>query len=281
MHTKQKRRWAALGAVFGAGVAAVVVAALGAFATIGDAASKVAPVNTSPPTISGTPQEGSTLKANRGEWKNNPTDYNYYWLRCDKTGGSCANIGGAGGSRSYKLTSADVGNTVRFRTKATNGSGSTNATSVPTAVITKAAAPPPPPPPPSNGCPAKGSPDQVSQMSLPARLIIDQFQAQPSSVTSGAQSFVFRVHVTSTCTGPVQGAIVYATPTPFNQFGETQSNSGSDGWATLTFSRQANFPVNGKQQILAMFVRASKPGESTLAGITGFRLVNVPVNLHG
>ena len=279
MHTKQKRRWAALGAVFGAGVAAVIVAALGAFATTGDAASKVAPVNTKPPTISGTPQEGSTLKADRGEWKNNPTDYNYYWLRCDKTGGSCSTINGAGGSRSYKLTSADVGNTVRFRTKATNGSGSTNATSVPTAVITKAT--PTPTPPPSNGCPAKGSPDQVSQMSLPARLIIDQFQSEPSTVTGGAQSFVFRVHVTSTCTGPVQGAIVYATPTPFNQFGETQSNSGSDGWATLTFSRQANFPVNSKQQILAMFVRASKPGESTLAGITGFRLVNVPVNLHG
>jgi hypothetical protein len=275
MHTKQRRRWTALGAVFGAGVAAVVVAALTAFVTSGGAAGKVAPVNTSPPTISGTPQEGSTLKANRGQWSNNPTSYNYFWLRCDKTGGSCANISGAT-SREYKLTSADVGNTIRFRTRATNGSGSTNATSVPTAVITKAAAPPP-----SNGCPANGNPDQVSQMSLPARLIIDQFQSQPSPVTGGTQSFVFRVHVTSTCTGPVQGAIVYATPTPFNQFDETQSNSGSDGWATLTFSRQANFPVNGKQQILAMFVRASKPGESTLAGITGFRLVNVPVNLHG
>jgi hypothetical protein len=274
MHTKQKRRWAALGAVFGAGVAAVVVAALTAFVTSGGAAGKVAPVNTSPPTISGTPQEGSTLNANRGQWSNNPTSYNYTWRRCDKNGGSCANISGAT-SREYKLTSADVGNTVRFRTRATNGSGSTDATSVPTAVITKAAAPPP-----SNGCP-NGSPDQVSQMSLPARLIIDQFQAQPSPVTSGTQSFVFRVHVTSTCGGPVQGAIVYATPTPFNQFDETQSNSGSDGWASLTFSRQANFPVNGKQQILAMFVRASKPGESTLAGITGFRLVNVAVNLHG
>ena len=280
MHTKHRKRWAALGAVFGAGVAAVVVAALGAFATTGDAARKAAPVNTSPPTISGTPEEGKTLQANRGQWSGNPSDYNYYWLRCDKTGGSCATINGAGGSRSYKLTSADVGNTVRFRTKATNGSGSTNATSVPTAVITKAA--PTPTPPPANGCPPGSPPDQVSQMSLPARLIIDQFQAQPSPVTGGTQSFVFRVHVTSTCNGrAVQGAIVYATPTPFNQFDETQNNTGSDGWASLTFSRQANFPVNGKQQILAMFVRASKPGESTLAGITGFRLVNVPVNLHG
>jgi hypothetical protein len=271
MHTKQRTRWTALGAVFGAGVAAVVVAALAAFATAGGAA-----VNTSPPTISGTPQEGSTLKANRGEWSNNPTSYSYIWRRCDKNGGSCANISGAT-SREYKLTSADVGNTVRFRTRATNGSGSTDATSVPTAVITKAATPPP-----ANGCPSGSPPDQVSQMSLPARLIIDQFQAQPSPVTSGSQSFVFRVHVTSTCNGrAVQGAIVYATPTPFNQFDETQNNTGSDGWASLTFSRQANFPVNGKQQILAMFVRASKPGESTLAGITGFRLVNVPVNLHG
>jgi len=275
MRTRETRRWAAVGAVFGAGVAAVVVAALAAFVTSGGAASKVAPVNTSPPTISGTPQEGSTLNANRGQWSNNPTSYSYLWRRCDKNGGSCATISGAN-SREYKLTSADVGNTVRFRTRATNGSGSTDATSVPTAVITKAAAPPP-----SNGCPASGNPDQVSQMSLPARLIVDQFQAQPSPVTGGTQSFQFRVHVTSTCGGAVQGAIVYATPTPFNQFDETQSNSGSDGWATLTFSRQANFPVNGKQQILAMFVRASKPGESTLAGITGFRLVNVPVNLHG
>jgi hypothetical protein len=259
-------------------VATVVVAALTAFVTSGGAAGTVAPDNTNPPTISGTPEEGSTLHATRGTWTNSPTDYNYYWLRCDKNGGSCANINGAGGQRSYKLTSADVGNTVRFRVRAQNASGATNATSVPTAVITKAT---PPTPSRPTGCPANGNPDQVSQMSLPARLIIDQFQAQPSPVTGGTQSFVFRVHVTSTCTGPVQGAIVYATPTPFNQFGATQSNSGSDGWATLTFDRQANFPVNGKQQILAMFVRASKPGESTLAGITGFRLVNVPVSLHG
>jgi hypothetical protein len=275
MQTMQRRRWIALGAAFGAGIATIVVSALGAFTGSGHAARTVAPENTTPPSISGTPQEGSTLTGTRGQWTNSPTDFNFFWLRCDKNGGSCANINGAGGSRSYKLTSADVGNTIRFRVRATNGTGATNATSVPTAVIQKAA---PVTPPRPSGCPAGGNPDQVSQMSLPAKLIVDQFQPQPSTLSGGTQSFVLRVHVTSTCGGPVQGAQVYGTPTPFNQFGATQSNSGSDGWATLNFSRQANFPVNGKQQILAMFLRASKPGENVLAGITGYRLVNVPVN---
>jgi hypothetical protein len=272
MHTMHRKRWAAVGAVFGAGIAAVVVAALGAFAGFGHAASTVAPDNTSPPTISGTPQEGSTLSGNRGQWANSPTSFADIWLRCDKNGGSCANINGATG-RSYKLTSADVGNTIRYRVRATNASGSTNATSVPTAVIQKAT------PARPSGCPPTGNPDQVSQMSLPAKLIVDQFQPQPSTLNASTQSFALRVHVTSTCGGPVQGALVYGTPTPFNQFDETQSNTGSDGWATLNFSRQANYPVNGKQQILAMFLRASKPGENVLAGITGYRLVNVPVNL--
>jgi len=144
--------------------------------------------------------------------------------------------------------------------------------------FTAATPPPATPPPAPTGCPPAGS-NQVSQMSLPARLIIDQFQSSPSTLDGGTQSFVLRVHITSTCGGSVQGAIVYGTPTPFNQFGETQSNTASDGWATLNFSRQPNYPVNGKQQILAMFLRASKPGESVLAGITGFRLVNVNVNL--
>ena len=118
-------------------------------------------------------------------------------------------------------------------------------------------------------------------MSLPAKLIVDQFQPQPSSLNAGTTSFVLRVHVTSTCGGPVQGAIVYGTPTPFNQFRETQSNSGSDGWASLTFNRLPNFPVNSKQQILAMFLRARKSGENVLGGITAYRLVSVRVNARG
>ena len=263
-----------MGGLFGAGITAVVASALALGAGSGTAAARAAPTNVSPPTISGTAQEGKTLTGDRGDWSGSPTSYTFRWLRCDKNGGSCSSISGAT-KRTYVLTTTDVANTLRFRVAAKNADGTTNATSVPTAVVTAA---PPTTPPRGNGCPASGNPDQVSQMSLPAKLILDQFQPQPSSVRRDTQSWVLRVHVTSTCGGPVQGALVYGTPTPFNQFGETQSNSGSDGWATLTFNRQANFPVNGKQQILAMFLRASKPGENVLAGITGYRLVNVPVS---
>jgi len=276
MNTMQRKRWAAVGAVFGAGVAAVVVSALAAFVTSGSAASTAAPVNTTPPTISGVAQEDKTLKGERGDWSNNPKSFTWQWIRCDKNGGSCANIVGAT-TKAYKLTNVDVGNTIRFRVRATNADGTTPATSVPTAVVTKATVAPPPR---GNGCPATGNPDQVSQISLPAKLIVDQFQPSPSSLNAGTQSFQLRVHVTSTCSGPVQGAQVYGTPTPFNQFGPTTGTTGSDGWATLSFDRQANFPVNGKQQILAMFLRAAKPGENVLVGITGYRLTNVPVNLH-
>src|SRR5436190_13750829 len=119
----------------------VSVAVLGVVAGSAFAAVAAKPVNTSPPTISGTPQEGQTLTGDRGTWTNNPTDFNYFWLRCDNTGGSCSTIVGAH-ALTYTLTSVDVGNRLRFRVQASSGDGSTNATSAPTAVI--AAKPPPP-----------------------------------------------------------------------------------------------------------------------------------------
>src|SRR4051794_9604248 len=144
MSTTHRKRWAAIGAAFGAGVAAVVVSALAAFAGSGAAASQAKPVNTQPPTISGTPQEGQTPPGDRGQWNNNPTDYNWFWLRCNKNGGGCAQVGSAAGQKDYLLGSADVGNTIRLRIRAKNNDGQTDATSVPTAVIAKAAPTTPP-----------------------------------------------------------------------------------------------------------------------------------------
>jgi hypothetical protein len=279
MRHRHRKRWMLLGGVFGGGIATVVISAFTLFAGAGMAASQAKPENTNPPTISGTPQEGKTLTGQRGTWTNNPSDYDYFWLRCDNSGGSCSAISGAN-TRQYTLKSVDVGNTVRFRVRAENSDGSTNATSVPTAVIQKAAAPPPTTPPRGNGCPATGNPDPVASITQPARLLLDSMQASPNVVASGTNELVVRFHVTSSCGGPVQGALVYATATPYNQFSiPAEAATGSDGWAEMRFQRLQGFPVSRRQQLIAMFVRARKPGENLLGGISTRRLVSIRVNL--
>jgi hypothetical protein len=281
---KNRKRWLFAGGVFGAGIGVVVVSALTIFATSGVAASTVKPVNSSPPTITGTPQSGKTLTGNRGTWDNNPTDYDYFWRRCGKGGGSCSTISGAN-ALTYTLKAVDVDNALRFRVVAKNADGQTTVNSAPTDVIQKAGAPATttttPTPSRGGGCPAGGNPDQVSAITSPANLLIDGQTSDPAVVPSGVQTLVVRYHVTSTCGGPVQGALVYATATPFNQFSiPPETPTGADGWAELRFQRLGGFPASPKQQLIAMFVRARKPGESVLAGISARRLFSIRVNLH-
>ena len=276
--------------IFGAALGAASLAAglAVAFLAIGSASGSVAattattsaqkPVSTAPPTTSGTPQEGQKLTGDRGKWSGNPTDFNYFWVRCDKNGGSCSNISGARAA-TYTLTSPDVGNTVRFKVEARNANGSTFAMSVPTAVIKTATAPPPPAP--ATGCPAGSGPANVADVKPPARLLIDAQQASPSVVRRDTQQITLRYHVANTCGQTVQGALVYATAVPFNQLNiPSEQPTGQDGWAELSFRTLAGFPASPRQQLIAVFVRARKSGESLLAGISTRRLFSVRVNLH-
>ncbi|HET7052776.1 MAG TPA: IPT/TIG domain-containing protein [Solirubrobacterales bacterium] len=93
-----------------------------------------APVSSSPPTISGTPTKGQTLTEGHGGWENAPTSYAYRWLRCDADGASCIAIPGAT-EAVYKLTSADVGATIRVEETGSNGAGQASAESAPTAAV--------------------------------------------------------------------------------------------------------------------------------------------------
>ena len=103
--------------------------------TFRDIAYASAPVNISPPKISGVAMRGRTLKGSHGSWKNAPTSYSYQWERCKRSGAGCKQIHLAIG-RTYKLTVSDVGHTIRLQVVASNAGGSGRpATSAHTAVI--------------------------------------------------------------------------------------------------------------------------------------------------
>jgi hypothetical protein len=117
-------------------------------ATSPPAPAPTPPAATSPPTISGTAQQGQTLSASTGSWSGTtPISYTYQWKRCDSGGVSCASIAGATGA-SYVLASADVGSTLRVSVIANNSAGSATASSAASAVV---AAPPSAPAPSPSG----------------------------------------------------------------------------------------------------------------------------------
>ena len=93
------------------------------------------PAVTSSPTVSGTALQGQTLNTGPGTWSGTqPINYAYQWQRCDSAGASCDPIAGAGAT-TYRLTSADIGSTVRVTVTASNTAGSATASSAPTVVV--------------------------------------------------------------------------------------------------------------------------------------------------
>jgi hypothetical protein len=260
-----------------AGLAALVVVGVAVFASLaglGTAARQAPPVNTAPPSITGTAQQSQTLTAQNGTWTGTGTiSYRYQWLRCNTNGNSCNEISGAT-ERTYTLRSPDVNNTIRVRVTATNADGSTSATSAPTAVVTRSA-------PSATGCPSGTGPINIGQLAPPARLSVDGQSLAPTPVSRSTQSLTVRFRA-SACGGrPVQGALVYVTATPYNQFSiPPEQATGGDGWAQLTMSRLRGYPATPRQQLLVIFVRARKQGENLLGGVSTRRLVSFPVNLR-
>src|SRR5262245_41643472 len=129
-----------------------------------------------------------------------------------------------------------------------------------------------------NGCPtnksAKTAP--IADISPPARLQIVAFDVLSGSIDEQTNSFTLKVRVGSTCGVDVKGASVYVTAVPYNQFDvPAEELTGDDGTTILVFHRAANFPASDQQQQLTLFIRATKPGEDPLAGVSTRRLVAV------
>jgi hypothetical protein len=264
--SRNRARWIALVT----GTVLLAIAAVAGFTDSGTAALQAKPVNTAPPTISGTAEEGSVLTANPGTWTGTqPITFTYQWRRCDEQGNGCSNIGGAT-QATYTLKKPDVSNTVRVRVTARNSDGNTTATSAQTAVV-KAA-------PTAAAC-GGNAPLQIANITSPERLVIDGQSINPNPVTRSTSSVTVRFHVS--CKGKsVQGALVYVTAVPYNQFSiPAEQTTGADGWAQLTMNRGTAFPAARSQQLLVTFVRARKAGEDLLGGVSTRRLVSFKVNL--
>ncbi len=237
------------------------------------AAPASAPVNTAVPVISGTVQVGSTLTASTGTWNGSPS-FAYAWSRCDQNGTSCAAISGATAS-TYLLQSVDAGTTLRVIVTATNASGSTQATSVQTAVV------PTVPVPPATGCPSGTGTIQIADLSLPGQLLIASQTITPGIVTPSAKTIQVHFRITACGGRPVQGALVYATAIPYNQYSvPAEAPTGADGTVELTMNQLTGFPVSRHQQLLVVFGRARKPGEVITGGVSSRRLVSFRVSLH-
>lgn len=240
----------------------------GSGAAISPASSMVAaggssPNNSAPPTISGTPQEGLVLTANNGSWTGaQPISYAYAWQRCDQAGANCGDISGATG-QSYTLGVADVTHTMRVRVTATNSRGSHSRVSDQTALV----------------APSKpgGAALSVSMISLPDRLVVDRVAFSPNPIRS-RKPFTARFHVSDLRGFAIQGALVYALGLPYhwvNNAAEVQTDG--TGWATIVMQPTAALPLR-RGGSLVVFVRARKPGENLLAGVSTRRLVQAGVS---
>jgi hypothetical protein len=94
----------------------------------------LAPTSVTPPTITGTAQQGQTLTATPGTWSADDATFAYQWQHCDAAGANCADIAGAT-AQTYGVTSTDVGTTLHVVVKASNRFGAPTATSAQTAVV--------------------------------------------------------------------------------------------------------------------------------------------------
>jgi hypothetical protein len=221
------------------------------------------PASTQLPTISGTAVENQTLTASTGTWTGNqPITFTYQWRRCDRNGGNCSSIGGAT-QKTYTLKAVDIGTTARVRVTAKNSAGSTSASSAPTAVVTKAG-------------PPSGAAISINDVALPNRLIIDRVQFAPFILRSHRRVLV-RFRVSDSQNHPVQGALVFLVGIPFgNTTTPPELATGPDGTVTFVVRPTKRLKLRGTGS-QPFFVRARKPGERMIGGVSTRRLVNLSI----
>ena len=230
-----------------------------------------APRSVSAPTISGTPAVDQTLTGETGQWEGtDPITFAFAWQRCDNQGNSCANISGAT-AKTYKVSSADSGNTLRLRVTASNTAGRTTAFSRVTSVVGGGG--------PSGAIKLPSGETSIpdSSVSLPDRFIISKFEFNPNPLRSRDQTIIARFRVTDTRGFVIRSALVFVTPLPYGWTTQpAETTTDTNGWAEVQMRANRALP---RKAAIVMFVRARKHGDNVLAGVSSRRLVQMLVSI--
>lgn len=225
-------------------------------------AAPAAPTNTTEPTIAGTPVVGNRLTVNRGAWTGDqPITYSFRWLRCNTAGDNCSQIAGATDTQ-YLVVANDVGRTLRVRVTAKNAQGSRSALANPTAVVQKST-------------PTPGSSIPVTDVPNTARLIVSDVRFTPNPIRSRTAPITVGIRVKDTRGNIIRGALVFIRATPRVTSGGDRQATGNDGWVTYQLVPNGNFPQPRNGFNVQFFVKAYRAGDPPLAGIAGYRLVQV------
>jgi hypothetical protein len=207
------------------------------------------PVNTSPPTISGSAIQGQTLTESHGSWTNSPTGYEYQWQRCDTAGSNCAAIPGAT-SQAYTLTASDVEHAIRVQETASNAAGPSEPAS---SEHTGGVQPPPPPAPPEST-----SPPTISGPPQQGKALTEAHGAWRNNPTSYGYQWL-RCDAAGNACAAIAGATLQAYALGASDVGhrirvqETASNSagaGAPSLSTQTSAVSPEPPILGQRQIV-------------------------------
>lgn len=227
------------------------------------------PVNTVTPFPRGAMLVGQVVTADPGTWTGRqPISYSYRWLRCNSAGGECASISG-GTSRSYRVSSSDLGRKLRFNVTARNSLGSTTVISTESAVVAE--------PLPSGAIRLGNGEVSIPAASVPSnhRLLVSQVQFSPTPVTSRSDVITVRIRAKDSRGFVVRDALVFVRSTPRVTTGGDRQVTTTDGWVTYQLAPNENFPQPRRGFNVQFFVKIYRSGDPGLGGIAGYRLVQV------
>jgi hypothetical protein len=223
------------------------------------------PSSTAPPTITGTPEEHSTLTAADGGWTGaQPITTARQWVRCDSGGNACVALPGAT-APTYAVTRDDVQHTLRVVVTASNVRGSSGpVVSLATGVV-KAFLPR-----------AGRTTIAATLVELPEKLVIDRVQSTPARLKA-AGPFTLRVRVSDTRGFRIRGASVRVAGVPARVLAAARDvRTGSDGWATLQLRTGPRFVFRSGRD-LRLLVRAFRADEGPGVGVAAQQPASIPL----